>query len=63
LAKAQRVLSRRMKRSSRWNKQRVKIASIHEYMKNARKDYVDKISTEIIKSLYMIGIDDLQVSI
>ncbi|WP_255289468.1 transposase, partial [Bacillus cereus] len=31
LAKAQRVLSRRMKGSSRWNKQRVKIARIHEY--------------------------------
>ncbi|MBJ8107906.1 transposase, partial [Bacillus cereus group sp. N8] len=31
LAKAQRVLSRRMKGSSRWNKQRVKVARIHEY--------------------------------
>ncbi|WP_142311094.1 RNA-guided endonuclease InsQ/TnpB family protein, partial [Bacillus toyonensis] len=35
LAKAQRVLSRRMKGSSRWNKQRVKVARIHEYMANA----------------------------
>ncbi|PEM36406.1 RNA-guided endonuclease InsQ/TnpB family protein, partial [Bacillus toyonensis] len=49
LAKAQRVLSRRIKGSSRWNKQRVKVARIHEYMKNARKDYLDKVSTEIIK--------------
>ncbi|MFB5597373.1 RNA-guided endonuclease InsQ/TnpB family protein, partial [Bacillus cereus] len=32
LAKAQRVLSRRMKGSSRWNKQRVKVARIHEYI-------------------------------
>ncbi|PEK57504.1 RNA-guided endonuclease TnpB family protein, partial [Bacillus wiedmannii] len=32
LAKAQRVLSRRMKGSSRWNKQRLKVARIHEYM-------------------------------
>jgi putative transposase len=50
LAKAQRVLSRRMKGSSRWNKQRVKVARVHEYMTNARKDYLDKISTEIIKT-------------
>ncbi|UNP78429.1 IS200/IS605 family element RNA-guided endonuclease TnpB [Bacillus nitratireducens] len=62
LAKAQRVLSRRMKGSSRWNKQRVKVARIHEYMTNARKDYLDKISTEIIKNHDVIGIEDLQVS-
>ncbi|PGC56840.1 transposase, partial [Bacillus toyonensis] len=45
-----------------WNKQRVKVARIHEYMANARKDYLDKISTEIIKNHDVIGIEDLQVS-
>ncbi|MFE5131716.1 RNA-guided endonuclease TnpB family protein [Bacillus mobilis] len=62
LPKAQRVLSRRMKGSSRWNKQRVKVARIHEYISNARKDYLHKISTEIIKNHDVIGIEDLQVS-
>ncbi|EEM92882.1 Transposase-like protein B [Bacillus thuringiensis IBL 200] len=62
MAKAQRALSRRTKGSSRWNKQRVKVARIHEYITNARKDYLDKISTEIIKSHDVIGIEDLQVS-
>ncbi|MED1092556.1 IS200/IS605 family element RNA-guided endonuclease TnpB [Bacillus paramycoides] len=62
LAEAQRILSRRTKGSSRWNKQRVKVARIHEYMTNARKDYLDKISTEIIKNHDVIGIEDLQVS-
>ena len=62
LVKAQRVLSRRMKESSRWKKQRVKVARIHEYIANARKDYLDKISTEIIKNHDVIGIEDLQVS-
>ncbi|MFF1291474.1 IS200/IS605 family element RNA-guided endonuclease TnpB [Bacillus thuringiensis] len=62
LAKAQRVLPRRMKGSSRWNKQRVKVARIHEYISNTRKDYLDKISTEIIKNHDVIGIEDLQVS-
>ena len=38
LAKPQRVLSRRIKGSSRWNKQRVKVARIHEYISNTRKD-------------------------
>ena len=62
LAKAQRVLSRRMKESFSWNKQRVKVARIHEYISNTRKDYLDKISTEIIKNHDVIGIEDLQVS-
>ncbi len=51
-----------MKGSSRWNKQRVKVARIHEYISNSRKDYLDKISTEIIKNHDVIGIEDLQVS-
>ncbi|AJI26194.1 transposase, IS605 OrfB family (plasmid) [Bacillus cereus E33L] len=62
LAKAQRVLSRRTQGSSRWNKQRIKVARIHEYIMNSRKDYLDKISTEIIKNHDVIGIEDLQVS-
>ncbi|WP_416135253.1 transposase [Bacillus thuringiensis] len=51
-----------MKGSSRWNKQRVKVARIHEYMANPRKITWTKISTEIIKNHDFIGIEDLQVS-
>lgn len=50
MAKAQRVLSRRTKGSTPWNKQQVKVDRIHEYISNARKDYLDKISTEISKN-------------
>jgi len=56
---SEKVLSRRLKESSRWNKKRVKVARIHEYMTNARKDYLDKISAKIIKSHDVIGIEDL----
>ncbi|MEY8350640.1 IS200/IS605 family element RNA-guided endonuclease TnpB [Bacillus cereus] len=62
LAKAQRILSRRTKGSSNWNKQRVKVASIHERISNARADYLHKLSTEIIKNHDVIGMEDLQVS-
>jgi putative transposase len=62
LAKAQRILSRRKKGSSNWNKQRIKVARIHEKIANARNDYLHKISTEIIKNHDIIGIEDLQVS-
>ncbi len=62
LAKAQRILSRRTKGSSNWNKQRVKVARIHEHIANARADYLHKLSTEIIKNQDVIGMEDLQVS-
>jgi putative transposase len=62
LAKTQRILSRRTKGSSNWNKQRIKVARIHEKITNARNDYLHKISTEIIKNHDIIGIEDLQVS-
>ncbi|WP_336974577.1 IS200/IS605 family element RNA-guided endonuclease TnpB [Bacillus thuringiensis] len=62
LAKAQRILSRRTKVSSNWNKQRVKVARIHEHIANARADYLHKLSTEIIKNHDVIGMEDLQVS-
>ncbi|MGH0488455.1 IS200/IS605 family element RNA-guided endonuclease TnpB, partial [Bacillus mycoides] len=62
LAKAQRILSRRTKGSSNWNKQRVKVARIHEHIANARADYLHKLSTEIIKNHDVIGMEYLQVS-
>ena len=62
LANAQRILSRRKNGSSNWNKQRIKVARIHEKITNARNDYLQKISTEIIKNHDIIGIEDLQVS-
>lgn len=62
LANAQRILSKRTKGGSNWNKQRIKVARIHEKITNARTDYLQKISTEIIKNHDVIGIEDLQVS-
>ncbi|MZQ99098.1 MAG: transposase, partial [Acidaminobacter sp.] len=62
LAKAQRILSRRVKHSKNWEKQRVKVAKIHERIANARKDNLHKFSYEIIKNHDVIGIEDLQVS-
>jgi putative transposase len=62
LAKEQCILSRRKKGGSNWNKQRIKVARIHEKITNARNDYLHKISTEIIKNHDIIGIEDLQVS-
>ena len=62
LIREQRILSRRVKGSSNWNKQRVKVARIHEHIANARTDYLQKISTHIVKNHDIIAIEDLQVS-
>lgn len=62
MAKAQRILSRREKGSSNWHKQRIKVARIHEKITNARTDYSQKISADIVKNHDIIGIEDLQVS-
>jgi putative transposase len=61
LASAQRTLSRRIKGSSNWHKERLRVARIHERIFNARQDYLHKISTEIVKNHDIIGIEDLQV--
>ncbi len=72
LAKVQHVLSRRkelankqqkkLSESRNYQKQRIKVAKIYERITNARTDYLQKISTEIIKNHDVIGIEDLQIS-
>jgi putative transposase len=62
LAEAQRILSRRTVGGANWYKAKIKVARIHEKIANARKDYLDKISTEIVKNHDIIGMEDLSVS-
>ena len=62
LANAQRILSRRKVGGANWNKQRIKLARIHEKIVNYRTDYLQKISTEIVKNHDLIGMEDLKVS-
>lgn len=62
LARAQRALSRRKEGGANWNKQRIRVARIHERIANARADYLHKVSSEIVKSHDVIGIEDLRVS-
>jgi putative transposase len=57
----QRQLSKKYKDSSSRNKQKQKLAIIHEKITNVRKDYLHKVSTEIVKNHDIIGIEDLDV--
>lgn len=62
LIKAQRIMSRRTPGGANWYKAKVKVARIHERIANARKDSLDKISTEIVKNHDIIGMEHLSVS-
>jgi len=62
LVKAQRHLSRKVKFSNNWQKQKEKIQSIHSKIANIRKDALHKASTEISKNHAMIFMENLGVS-
>ena len=57
----QRQLSKKVKGSSSRNKQRKTLSTIHEKITNKRKDYLHKISTEIIKNHDVICVEDLAI--
>ena len=61
LAKLQKELSRKTKGSSNRNKARIKVARLHEHIINQRKDFLNKLSTNVIKNYDIICIEDLQV--
>lgn len=61
LVKLQRQLSRKSKGSSNRNKARIKVARLQEHIANQRKDFLQKLSTELIKSNDVVAIEDLQV--
>jgi len=57
----QRQLSKKVKGSSSRNKQKQKLAIIHGKITNVRKDYLHKVSTEIVKNHDIISVEDLAV--
>ena len=69
LAKEQKILSRRalvakkegrkLSDSKNYQKQRIKVAKIHEKIANQRKDFLNKLSTNLIKNHDVICIEDL----
>ena len=69
LAKEQKILSRRvlvakkegrkLSDSKNYQKQRIKVAKIHEKIANQRKDFLHKLSTNLVKNHDVICIEDL----
>ena len=61
LAKLQRELSRKSKGSSNRNKSRIKVARLQEHIANQRKDFLQKLSTKIIRNNDIVCLEELQV--
>lgn len=61
LAREQRKLSRKQKGSINRNKQRIKVALVHEKITNQRNDFLQKQSTMLVRENQTICIEDLNV--
>ena len=62
LARLQRSLSRKPRGSKNYEKQRIKVARLHEHIANQRRDVLHKVSTEIIRNYGFIVLEDLAPS-
>ena len=62
LAKLQKDLSRKQKGSNNRKKAKIKVAKLHEKISNQRKDFLHKVSTQLINKNQVIVIEDLKVS-
>ena len=61
LKKAQQHLSRKQKGSNGFEKQKLKVAKIHEKIASSRLDTLHKVSKELVESYDLISIEDLNV--
>ena len=61
LAKAQRILSRRKKGSTRWEKQRLKVAKLHDKIANQRRNFLHHKSKELAANYDAVIIEDLDM--
>jgi putative transposase len=61
LRKAQQSMSRKVKFSNNWKKERARVQKLHARIGNSRRDYLHKCSTMISKNHAMVVIEDLKV--
>ena len=62
IRRTKRVLSRRKKGSKRREQTRIKLAKLTSKLASRRKDFLDKLSTRLVKENQIIGLEDLNVS-
>jgi putative transposase len=62
LAKEQRKLARKTKKSRNYQKQKAKITKLHIRIADTRRDYLHKVSTEVSKNHAVVVLEDLEVA-
>lgn len=61
LKKEQRKLSKMTKGSNNYNRQKLKIAKLHQHISNQRKDYLHKVSYKLTNENQVICLEDLNI--
>jgi putative transposase len=61
LSRAQRALSRKQKGSKRRAAQRLKVSRLHARIADTRRDYLNKVTTDLIRRFDVIALEDLNV--
>ena len=59
LAREQRRLSRKVKGSCNWDKQRIKVARAYEKVRNCRQDWQHKLSTKLSEQYDIVAVEDI----
>ena len=61
LEELQKSLSRKVKFSKNWYKQKMKISKLHEYIKNCRRDFLHKLSKKLSEIYNAVVVEDLNM--
>lgn len=61
LVKLQRELSRKTIGSSNWNKARIKVVNLQKHISEQRRDFLQKLTTDIVKTYDIICLEDLDI--
>ena len=61
LKKLQKSLSRKVKFSKNWYRQKMKISKLHEYIKNCRRDFLHKLSKKLSEAYNAVVVEDLNM--
>ena len=61
LKKLQRALSRKSIGSNRWKKNKLAVAKLHEHIRHMREDFLQKYTTELVRTYDIICLETLKV--
>ncbi len=57
----QQKLSRKEKGSNNWERQRKRVAKVHQRIQDRRKDFIEKLTTRLVEKFDVIVVEDLSV--